>query len=749
MYVVPVVIYMAFPRGGLSRFGRLSAFLRTARAAKAIGLGFKFLAYGLALTLIMWFGRIWMPLGLGVSTFHNVVFTSALLLGMLGFYKAFHLNYERILRLSLSFRLPFAVLALSMLAMGLFAWRGYREVFPVSGELTRRLDANFPGIESEFMPQLDEGSFLFMPSLMPHASIGEVDRVLRTQGLAISSIPEVETAAGKAGRADSAMDPAPLTMIETIVTLKPEYLERDGDIERYAVVENGTDLFRDPAGTPVAAPDGKTYTVDVKFRRDAAGNLIPDADGKPFRVWRMPRDPARNPGSPAWPGIRRSADIWQQITEKATMPQVTSAPILQPISARTVMLQTGMRSRLGIKVYGKNTHAVETAALRLAEHLKKLDYLRADSVNVDRAEGKPQLTIEPKVEVLASYGVNPGRFLEDTAMAIGGMTAGTVNIGQERIPVTVRLAREYRDNPEALKNLIVAVGSRNVPLQEVAEVNYVSGPAMIRSEGGFPVSYVTFENSRYSEGRILELLEADLAAARKSGELALPAGSGMELAGTFMDQRRAEKRLKMIIPLSLLSILLILYFQFRDPVVVLIVLSGVVVAGAGGFILLWLFGQGWFLDFSVFGRNMRDVFQVHPVNLSVAVWVGFLALAGIATDDGVVMASRIIQLLKNHHPENHDEIRELIVRAGNQRIRGCISTTATTVLALLPVLSSSGRGSDLMIPMAIPVFGGMVFEIFTMLIVPYLYSMLLEFRLFFSRKPAPVPAAPAEELPGV
>ncbi|MBU1412582.1 efflux RND transporter permease subunit, partial [Myxococcota bacterium] len=323
----------------------------------------------------------------------------------------------------------------------------------------------------------------------------------------------------------------------------------------------------------------------------------------------------------------------------------------------------------------------------------------------------------------------------------------TVNLGKERIPVTVRFAREYRDNPEALRDLIVTVGSRNVPLREVAELVYVSGPAMIRSEGGFPVSYVTFENSRYSEGRILTLLEDDLARARQSGKLKLPDGSGLELAGTFIDQRRAEKRLMLIVPLSLLIILLILYFQFRDRLVVLIVLSGVVVAAAGGFILLWLFSQGWFMDFSVYGRNMRDVFQIHPVNLSVAVWVGFLALAGIATDDGVVMASRIVQLLKSHPPQSRDEIRELIVRAGNQRIRGCISTTATTVLALLPVLSSSGRGSDLMIPMAIPVFGGMIFEIFTMLVVPFLYTLLLEVRLFFSEKPKPVVASPAEEMP--
>lgn len=746
VYVVPVVICMVYPRFTFLRTIRVPSFLRSPLAEKAGAWGFRLLVYGLAVALTAGFGRIWMPLGPNVSTGGNVVFTAVLILGMLLFYKAFHLGYERILRLALSYRLPFAVIALSSLAMGFFAWRGYRSVFPVTGGLTRRLDANFPGLQSEFMPQLDEGTFLLMPSLMPHASIGEVDLVLRLQGSAISGIPEVKTVAGKAGRADSALDPAPLSMIETIITLKPEYLEDDGEIGRYAVDPEKTDLFRDPEGNPVPGPDGKPYVVQGKFLRTADGKLMADPHGQPFRIWRPPRDPALNPGRPAWPGIRRPFDIWDQIMQKAAMPQVTAAPFLQPISARIVMLQTGMRSRLGIKVYGNSPHEVEEGALRLAEFLKTLDYVRAESVNVDRAEGKPQILLVPKSEVLASYGINPGRFLEQAAMAIGGFTVSTVNVGRESIPVTVRFAREFRDSPGALGDLLVTVGAYSVPLREVARVEYAGGPAMIRSEGGFPVSYVTFENSRHFEGRVLELLEKDLARARQSGKLNLPGGTSLEPAGTFLDQRRAEQRLRLIIPLSLAIILLILYFQFRDIAVVLIVLSGVVVAAAGGFILLWLFGREGFLDFTVYGRNLRDVFQIRPVSLSVSVWVGFLALAGIATDDGVVMASRIGQLLAEQPPQNRAGIRERIVQAGRQRIRGCISTTATTVLALLPVLTSSGRGSDLMIPMAIPVFGGMMLEIFTMLVVPVLYSLLLEMRLAFSPNPAGGASAKADPV---
>ncbi|MGB6916911.1 MAG: efflux RND transporter permease subunit, partial [Phycisphaerae bacterium] len=171
-----------------------------------------------------------------------------------------------------------------------------------------------------------------------------------------------------------------------------------------------------------------------------------------------------------------------------------------------------------------------------------------------------------------------------------------------------------------------------------------------------------------------------------------------------------------------------LYFQFRAVPVTLLVFTGIFVAWAGGFMLLWLYGRPWFLDFSVFGVSMRDLFQVHTINLSVAVWVGFLALFGIATDDGVVMGTYLEQSFRRRDPQTVPEIREAVVAAGTRRVRACLMTTATTVLALLPVLTSTGRGADVMVPMAIPSFGGMAIEVLTMLVVPVLYATVKEFR---------------------
>ncbi len=185
----------------------------------------------------------------------------------------------------------------------------------------------------------------------------------------------------------------------------------------------------------------------------------------------------------------------------------------------------------------------------------------------------------------------------------------------------------------------------------------------------------------------------------------------------------------MVLPLALLIIVLILYFQFNSLPVTLMVFSGILVAWAGGFILLWLYAQPWFLDVGFFGANLRDVFQMHPINLSVAVWVGFIALFGIASDNGVLIATYLEQAFNEQRPDDVAQIRRSVVIAGERRIRPALITTATTVLALLPVLTSSGRGADIMIPMAIPIFGGMLFALVTLSVVPVLYCGLREFQL--------------------
>jgi Cu(I)/Ag(I) efflux system membrane protein CusA/SilA len=211
-----------------------------------------------------------------------------------------------------------------------------------------------------------------------------------------------------------------------------------------------------------------------------------------------------------------------------------------------------------------------------------------------------------------------------------------------------------------------------------------------------------------------------------SGEFVIPAGVSYAFAGSYENQVRAQKTLMIVIPLALFIIFIILYFQFRSVTTSMLVFSGIIVAWAGGFLMIWFYAQPWFLDFSIFGVHMRELFQVHTINLSVAIWVGFLALFGIASDDGVVMCTYLEQSFRAKTLSNVDQVRQAVVEAGARRIRPCLMTTATTVLALIPVLTSTGRGSDIMVPMAIPSFGGMTIEVLTMLVVPVLYCWIKE-----------------------
>jgi Cu(I)/Ag(I) efflux system membrane protein CusA/SilA len=214
-----------------------------------------------------------------------------------------------------------------------------------------------------------------------------------------------------------------------------------------------------------------------------------------------------------------------------------------------------------------------------------------------------------------------------------------------------------------------------------------------------------------------------------SGEFVLPPGVSYTFAGNYENQIRSQKTLMIVLPLALFIIFIILYFQFRSVVTTSLVFSGIAIAWAGGFIMLWLYGQPWFLDFNVFGTNMQSLFQIHPINLSVAIWVGFLALFGIATDDGVVIMTYLDQSYFRRRITSNAEARAATLAAGVRRVRPCLMTTATTILALIPVLTSTGRGADIMVPMAIPSFGGMLIEVMTMLVVPVLYCAVQEWKL--------------------
>ena len=261
----------------------------------------------------------------------------------------------------------------------------------------------------------------------------------------------------------------------------------------------------------------------------------------------------------------------------------------------------------------------------------------------------------------------------------------------------------------------------------MVDINYVRGPQAIKSEDTFLVGYVLFDKKPgFAEVDVAEQCDEFLKGKIATGQLVIPDGVSYSFAGTYENQIRAQKTLVVVIPLALVVIFMILYFQFKSTITSLLVFSGIIVAWAGGFLMIWLYAQPWFLNFSILGTNMRDLFQMHPINLSVAIWVGFLALFGIASDDGVVMCTYLEQTFKSSNPSNVADIRRKVVEAGTRRVRPCLMTTATTILALIPVLTSTGRGSDIMVPMAIPVFGGMTIEILTMLVVPVLYSLTKE-----------------------
>ena len=233
----------------------------------------------------------------------------------------------------------------------------------------------------------------------------------------------------------------------------------------------------------------------------------------------------------------------------------------------------------------------------------------------------------------------------------------------------------------------------------------------------------------YAEVNVVENAKSLINDKISQGALVVPKGVNFQFTGTYENQLRAEKTLKVVVPLALFIIFIVLYFQFRSVGTSLMVFSGIAVAFAGGFILIWLYGQEWFLNFDFLGTNLRSLFQMHPINLSVAVWVGFIALFGIATDDGVVMGTYLKQNFERLEPKSVTEIHAAVVQAGQKRIRPCLMTTATTALALLPVLTSTGRGSDIMIPMAIPSFGGMLLALITLFVVPVLFSWKAEFEL--------------------
>lgn len=704
------IIYGNIPVLGLTAIGlnNLFAFYwKNPKMSNYINIGITLLV------AVYYLSEEWLPMGPQAGLFSNILFVAACIVVILTLLWLLVIYYEQILRWCLSHRWQFMTLPIATILFGFIIWMGFNRTFGfvASGmELLgwkdfrqtafwEKASNEFPGIGQEFMPSLNEGSFLLMPTSMPHTGVAQNLDYIEALDKRLAAIPEVETAIGKWGRVNSALDPAPAQMFENTINYRPEYiLNEDGQRERFKVNKQGAYLLK----------NGGTYNPSDGFRLLPKDSLIPDRKGDYFRQWR--------------PEIKNTDDIWQQIVNVTHLPGLTSAPKLQPIEARLVMLSTGMRAPMGLKIYGPDLETIEQSGKAIEQALKEVPSVIPSSVFYDRAVGAPYLEIKLNRDNMARYGVNVEDLQEVLSAAVGGMVLTTTVEGRERFPVRLRYARELRDNPEALSMLLVptATGAQ-VPLKELADIDYTRGAQMIQSENTFLVGYVIFDKtSGKAEVDVVKEATRVLDQKIKDGQLTLAKGVSYKFAGNYEQQERTTQRLAIVVPLALLIVLLVLYFQFKSVTASLIHFSGVFVAFAGGFILLWLYGQDWFMNFSVEGENMRDLFQMHTINLSVAVWVGFIALFGVATDDGVLMGTYIHQTFLQQDPRTKDAIREAVVTAGLKRVRPAAMTTATTLIALLPVLTSTGKGADIMVPMAIPTFGGMLIQSMTMFVVPVL-----------------------------
>lgn len=672
LFVVPAAAASVL-RGGAERLGIARVLGLPPPAAARV---MQVLNWAVAVAVAVALGLAWLPLGRGASAFANVIFVFALLALVLGSFRLLERVYPHVLRRVLAHKAAFLAIPLAVVVFGLTAWLGFDRTFgwlPASMRASVPLSAMaraLPGFGREFLPPFDEGAFLYMPTTMPHASIGEVEAMLSEMDARIKAVPEVDRVVGKLGRATSAIDPAPISMIETLVTYVPEYEER--------------------------------------------------ADGTRVRRW---RDHIRSPH-----------DIWDEVVRAAETPGMTGAPLLMPIQARLVMLQSGMRAPMGMKIHGPDLESVERFGVALEAVLREVPGVRRETVFAERVVGKPYLEIAVDREAIARYGLSVVAVQEAIQLAVGGAELTRTVEGRERFPVRVRYMRERRGDVESLQDLLVPTpGGTHVPLGQLAEIRFVHGPEMIRAEDTFLTSYLIFDKaSDVDATTVVARAEEAIQAKIRAGELEVPPGVSYAFAGSFENQLRSEARLKVVVPLAMAVVFVLLYLQFRRVTKALAIFTEILVAVSGAFVILWLYAQPWFLDFHLGATSVRELFRVDVVNLSVAVWVGVVVLIGLATDDGVVMSTFLAQRFEAEPPTTRDEVRERTLEAATRRVRPCLMTTATTVIALLPVITSSGRGADLMRPLALPVIGGMSISLITLFVVPVLHAALEEWRL---RKP--------------
>lgn len=606
--------------------------------------------------------------------------------------RAINAVFRPALRWSLNHKGTFLAIPVSLVLLSFLVWLGFERVArpleaglqaagadPTDSLAWKRLQKIFPGIGREFMPPLDEGSLLAMPSLLPSASLTEVQQVIARQDRAMLTVPEVASVVGKFGRADSALDPAPISMIETIVLLKPESQWRHVRQERW-----------------------HSEVGWLGWARPALNYFWPQ------------ERPLTKP------------ELLKELDEKTAIPGVLPT-WLQPIQTRIVMLQSGFRAMMGVKIYGADPKEIERVGLQIEQLLKKVP--GTTDVVADRIIGKPYVQYEIDRVAAARYGVNVRDIQDVIEVAIGGENLTTTVEGRERYPVRIRYPRELRERFDDLERILVPTSDgAHIPIAQVAKIRYTVGPQELKSENGLLVGYVTLNTRDRDEVSVVEDAEQFLLEAkRKSDELVaagrhedatlvVPPGYYWEWSGQFENQRRAMERLSWLVPVVLLAMAVMIYLGLGKWWLTFIVFFGILASASGGFVLLIWWGA----------------------NLSVAVWVGFIALFGVADDCSVVMLSFLEDKFKEGVPQNVGEVREMIIEAALNRVRPLLMTTATTVFGLLPIFLTQGRGSDVMQPMAVPMVGGMAVQIITFLLAPCLYALVMEGKVRRQYPSAPV-----------
>ncbi len=476
----------------------------------------------------------------------------------------------------------------------------------------------FVNLGKEFMPSLNEGDILYMPTTTPDISLTKAKELLSYTDKILNNHPLVEFAVGKLGRADTAIDPAPVSMFETVVKLV--------DKDKW--------------------PKGKSIY-----------QIMEDLDQE-LQI----------------PGLVNSWDF--------------------PIQTRIGMISTGIKTQVGIKIFGPNIKTLEKLASTIGEEVEKVK--GAYGVYAEQITGKPYIEFNIDRIAASRYGINTGTINKILQTAVGGMKIGQFYDGRERYPIRVRYKKEFRDRIDELKRVLVPSPlGQHIPLEQLADVKIVTGPAAIQSENGLLRSMVLLNvKDRDLIGFVEEAKETI------SKTVDLPKGYSVVWAGQYENQVRATDRLKLLVPIALIINLLIIYLGIKNLRNSAIIFSAIPIAMAGGLILLWVGG----------------------FNTSVAVWVGFIALFGIAVDDGVLMMTYLQEAIKKNSPKNWFELRDCIVEAGSRRIRPLVMTTTTTCVALIPIMWATSTGSEVMKPMAIPTLGGMLVELITLFIVPVTFS---------------------------